>query len=398
MSGTTYGHIIMKNLKYILSAAAVAFLVYIFTFYMDGEMGIILLAFVLFAPLVSLGFTLYARKNVNVTVDCDAYINKGGMLKVKVHITKQTAVPLAILEIKPYMSEVFKRDDKVYKLSLMGAGERTFTFETEAVYGGNGEIGLESVFSSGFLGFMKFPVQINNDRISVGVIPEIPDIKASSALIRSIANVVATTENEDDNETNMMFSSNTVPGYEHREYVQGDALKRINWKLSSKKNILMVRLDEATASVQPIVILDLYRKKEAVPEEAIIVEEKLISSVFGLLTALIRQGIACTFMFRDENGATEVDSIDNPDYPAQILLKVLACKVIAGTRIDIAAVNDKVCACILATTDAGAGVEAVTGKMGGSDNVSIIGTSPATPNSTRYSLWYLDEDNNFKMV
>ena len=45
----------MKNIKYIVSAFAVAFLVYIFTFYMDGEMGIILLAFVLFAPLVSLG-------------------------------------------------------------------------------------------------------------------------------------------------------------------------------------------------------------------------------------------------------------------------------------------------------------------------------------------------------
>lgn len=388
----------MKNFKYIASVAAVAFLVYIFTFYMDGEMGIILLAFVLFAPLVSLGFTLYARKNVDVKIDCDAYVNKGSKLKVRVHIIKPTAVPLAILEIKPYISEAFRRDDKTYKLSLMGVGERVFTFETEALYGGNGEIGIESVFSSGFLGFMKFPIEVDKERISVGVIPEIPDIKASSALIRSIANVVATTENEDDNETAMLFSSNTVPGYEHREYVLGDALKRINWKLSSKKNTLMVRLDEATASVQPVVILDLYRKTGAVPEEAIIVEEKLISVVFGLLTALIRQGIACTFMFRGEGGITEVENVDNPDYPAQILLKLLACKVVEGQRIDIAAANEKVCACILATTDAGAGVEAIIGRMGGTENISIVGISPSTPNSTQYPLWYLDEDNNFKMV
>jgi hypothetical protein len=245
---------------------------------------------------------------------------------------------------------------------------------------------------------MKFPVKVNTDRISVGVIPQIPDIKASSSLIRSIANVVATTENEDDNETAMLFSSNTVPGYEHREYVRGDALKRINWKLSSKKDMLMVRLDEATASVQPVVVLDLYRKPEAVPEEAIIVEEKLISAVFGLLTTLIRQGIACTFMFKGEGGVTEVDNIDNPDYPAQILLKVLACKVVAGHRVDIATVNDKICACILATTDAGPGIESVTGKISSSENISIIGTSPSTPNSTSYPLWYLDEDNNFKMV
>ena len=388
----------MKNLKYVISAIAVAFLVYIFTFYMDGEMGIILLAFVLFAPLVSLAFALYARKNVTVSVDCDPYINKGGKLKVTVHISKQTSIPLAVLEIKPYISEVFQNDNISYKLSLMGAGDRTFTFETDALYGGNGEIGLEAVNSCGFLGFMKFPIQISDDRISVGVIPEIPDIKASSALLRSIANVVATTENEEDNETNMMFSSNTVPGYEHREYVQGDPLKRINWKLSSKKNTLMVRLDEASASVQPVVILDLYRKSGSAPIDAIVDEEKLISAVFGLLNALIRQGIACTFMFRGESGETEVDNIDNPDYPAQILLKVLACKVAEGVRLDIASMNDSICACILATTDAGEGIDVITDKIHNTENVSIMGISPSTPNGTSYPLWYLDEDNNFKMV
>ena len=68
MSGSTHGLIIMKNLKYIISAAAVAFLVYIFTFYLDGEMGVILLAFVLFAPLVSFGFAYYAKKNVTVSI------------------------------------------------------------------------------------------------------------------------------------------------------------------------------------------------------------------------------------------------------------------------------------------------------------------------------------------
>ena len=43
----------LKHIKSIVSVIAVAFLVYIFTFYVDGEMGIILLAFVVFAPLVS---------------------------------------------------------------------------------------------------------------------------------------------------------------------------------------------------------------------------------------------------------------------------------------------------------------------------------------------------------
>ena len=56
----------IKFIKSIVSVISVAFLVYIFTFYIDGEMGVILLAFVAFAPLVSLFFMIYARKRVKV--------------------------------------------------------------------------------------------------------------------------------------------------------------------------------------------------------------------------------------------------------------------------------------------------------------------------------------------
>lgn len=388
----------MKNLKYIVSALMVAFLVYIFTFYIDGEMGVILLAFVLFAPLVSLGFARYARKNVKVYIDCDAYVKKGSKLKVRVIVDKKNSIPLAVLEIKPFVSEVFYNNNKTYKLTLMEAGKKEFIFETDAVHGGNGEVGIREINSCGFLGFMKFRIENVPSAVSVGVIPSIPDIKASSALLRSIANVVATTENEEDNETSMLFTSNTAPGYEHREYVPGDPLKRINWKLSSKRSNLMVRLDEAAASVQPVVILDLYRPENANAENAVVNEEKIIESVFGLISALIRQGIACTFIFRGDNGETETISVDNPDYPAQILLKVLAVKVVPGRRINVSAVNESVCACIIATTDAGVGFPVVSDKFEGAANVNIIGVSVNTRNDTSFPLWYLGEDNNFKLV
>lgn len=388
----------MKNLKYIVSALMVAFLVYIFTFYIDGEMGIILLAFVVFAPLISLGFALYARKSVKVYIDCDAYVKKGSKLKVRVTVDKKNSIPLAVLEIKPFVSDVFDRNIKTYRLSLAEAGKKTFEFETDALYGGHGEVGISEINSCGFLGFMKFRMENGPLPISVGVIPIIPDIKASSALIRSIANVVATTENEDDNETAMLFTSNTVPGYEHREYVPGDPLKRINWKLSSKRSNLMVRLDEAAASVQPVIVMDLYRKAGADVLASVIAEEKIIVSVFGLMNTLIRQGIACTFVCRGDNDEMETINVDNPDYPAQILLKVLAVKVLEERRADLASVNESVCSCIVATTDAGNGFDAVTQRFVGSDTVNIIGVSEKSINTTSFPLWYLDEDNNFKLV
>ena len=120
--------------------------------------------------------------------------------------------------------------------------------------------------------------------------------------------MVVTSDEEEENDTAMMFSANVAPGYEHREYVQGDPLKRVNWKLSTKKNKLMVRLDEAVASVQPLIILDLFRRSDATAAEAVLNEEKLIQAVFGLLELMIEQGIACSFAYVGKDGSTVVES------------------------------------------------------------------------------------------
>ena len=389
----------IKHIKSIVSVAAVAFLVYIFTFYIDGEMGIILLAFVAFAPLVSLFFMLYARKRVKVEFNCDAYVAKGSVLTVTVNIRKKGAFPIGVLEICPYASEVFGQDIKTRKLTMLNEEKKSFKFDLNAVTGGNGEVGIKAVYSCGFLGFMKRTVLTPfPSPASVGVIPQIPEIKASSQLFRTIANIVHTSDEEEEKETQMMFSSNTSPGYEHREYTQGDPLKRINWKLSSKKTKLMVRLDEAAASVQPVLVLDLFRRGHIPTANAVRGEEQLLRAIFGLLNLLIRQGIACKFVYRTADGTSVCESIDNPDYPDQLLLKVLAVKVVPDTRVDLSQAGGSVCSCVIATTDAGEGFSAVTSCVEDQDNVSIIGLSVASVNSTMLPLWYLDEDNNFKMV
>lgn len=389
----------IKHIKSIVSVLAVAFLVYIFTFYIDGEMGVILLAFVLFAPLVSLFFLLYARKRVKVSFTCDAYAPKGSKLPVKVTVTKTGIFPLAIVEIVPYATKIFGQNIKKRKLTMLNENRRSCTIELDALVGGNGEVGIKEMYSCGFMGFFKLPLKTPLPQpVSIGVIPPVPEIKASSQLFRSIADVVLTSDEEEENDTAMLFSANTSPGYEHREYELGDPLKRINWKLSSKKGRMMVRLDEAVASVQPVVVLDLYRRGGIPAEQVILGEEKLIRSVFGLLSLLVKQGIACNFVYRTSSGETVSESVDNPDYPDQLLLKVLAVKVIPDKRVDLSHLGGSVCACVIATTDASGDFGTITRNVDSPDNISIVGLSPSTPNSTSLPMWYLDEDNNFRSV
>lgn len=386
----------IKKIETFVSIAAIAFILYIFTFYIEGEMGVVLIAFLIVPPLVSLFFALYARKKITVSISSDAYVKKGSELEVTIVVEKKGKLPIAVAEICPAASEVFEKQNKKYRLSLISAGQHEFSYKVKAMIGGNGEISVNSFCSCGFLGFIRFKIKDNLPTpVSVGVIPEIQDVKPSSLLFRQIADAVLTSD-DDDNDTEVLFSSNSTPGYEHREYVQGDPLKRINWKLSSKKQKLMVRLDEAVSSVQPMIVLDLYRDPEADPEKAVLCEEKLICSVMGLVKALVKQGISCNFVFSSGDGVT-VSSVDNPDYPDILLLEVLAEKIVPGRRIDVKS-QGSVCSCVVATTIPDGSFSTVMKGVENSSELSVIIPEPAV--YTGFSeLWYLDEtDNTFKMV
>lgn len=390
---------IVSAAKSLLAVAAIAALLYVFTFYVDGEMGIILIAFLFFAPIVSFVFMIYSRKHVQVSISCDGYVKKRSRLKVNVCVERTGRLPLGIIEICPEASAVFEQSSKVYRLAVAKAEKKEFSYEVPAVTGGNGLVSIGAVYASGFLGFMRVRAKCELPvPVSVGVIPDIPEIKTSTQLFRNIADVVMTTDDEEDRDTSMLYSANTAPGYEHREYVAGDPLKRVNWKLSTKKNTLMVRLDEAVASVQPMIVLDLYRRSSDAQAEAVVREERVIQAVFGLLEVLIRQGISCNFAYVSADGETVSESVDNPDYPEQLLLKVLAVKVENDRRIDLGGVVNSACACVIATTDCGDGISVLTEHFDNKENVCLLSDKDSVKDTSDYQMWYLDSDNNFKLV
>ena len=384
----------MRN---IISVLSVVFVLLIFTFFIDGEIGMIIITFLIFAPLVSFIFALSGRKRVNVSFSCESYVKKNGKLRVTVNVEKSGFFPVAILELRFAASEVFGKLEKSYKISMAASEKKEFTFDVDANVGGNGEISLVSAYSSGFLGFVRFKLKSQLPQpVSVGVIPEIPEIKTTSQLFRNIADSVITSDEEENNDTALRFSASTAPGYEHREYENGDPLKRVNWKLSVKKGTLMVRLDEAIASVQPVIVLDLFRKNTSNPLPSVVDEEKLICSVFGLISMLIRNGIASTLVYYGADGEMNSESVENPEQPQQLLLKILASKVVPERRIKPDVFS--ACALVAATTDAGAEISDVLSGTADKESISLIGISADSKNHTEFPMWYLDGDSNFKLV
>ena len=89
-----------------------------------------------------------------------------------------------------------------------------------------------------------------------------------------------------------------MPGYDHRPYVPGDPIKRINWKLSSKRDIYMIRLDEQIRGSGQLFFLDCPPYE---PDDLnLTVRDCVIEGALTMFTMLLREGREATFFYCSE--------------------------------------------------------------------------------------------------
>ena len=129
----------------------------------------------------------------------------------------------------------------------------------EARISGPSVVGVEQIRVTDYLGLMSFKIKKSDDttnRKMVKVIPDIAEISVKDDRILKIMQLSMNADDSDDTVESSMHMLGGFPGYENREYVPGDPLKRINWKQSAKRDKLLVRLDDEMASRSATVLLD----------------------------------------------------------------------------------------------------------------------------------------------
>lgn len=124
------------------------------------------------------------------------------------------------------------------RTSLLFRKKVTVSGSFTAAHSGLNKVTLDEVIIRDFLGLLQFRVPVEQIT-QVAVLPRIieydgPEVKP---------NMLPSEEEEAEEGVTVMNGG--MPGYEHREYVPGDSPRRVNYKLSAKRQKLMVRLDES---------------------------------------------------------------------------------------------------------------------------------------------------------
>ncbi|MGN1100618.1 MAG: DUF58 domain-containing protein, partial [Huintestinicola sp.] len=235
-------------------------------------------------------------------------------VRIKFTLKNRSILPIPAVLIHLKSSESFSLPKNNVVVSISPKSSTVFEAEYKAHMWGSSFLGADSITMNDFMRFLSLPMYkergLNSFSCEVKVIPNIPDIPSDTPLIKAVADIIRyTDESEDTKETDKLNLFGGMPGYSHREYEEGDPIRRINWKLSSKKDVYMVRLDDEIEAMQQVIVLDSLGAGAAENERAV---EGLLSVVFSLF----RLGFESTVWYNTKNGFVPFDVSDYGDVAA----------------------------------------------------------------------------------
>lgn len=291
----------LKTISSLLSYAGCILVSYLIMYYLDGTIGVFLISALICAFVLSLVLTLIARKTVRVKIYVDNNaLAKGESLNCIAELSNSILLPAPVIEIELYCSAHLDQGDvPLYKGAAGLRSPNKIKIPITAVHCGLAEIRVKRISLSDFLGIFVFGIDFNADenRFTAAVYPDIPDVAVQTDFLKT-ANSFTSSDDEEEESNESSPIPTGMPGYEHREYMPGDPIKRINWKLSSKKDIYMIRLDEQVRGTGQMFFLDCPVCED--DDNSLKVRDTIIEGALSALSMIVREGRDAHFYFYND--------------------------------------------------------------------------------------------------
>ena len=272
----------------------------------NGTVGVLLIISLICALILSVVSALAVIPSLEVDVQPDKRVLfKGESLIYAVSMRKRIIIPAPMIEVYVECTPQLLKDTDILRLSLAGRETNTVKISVMAKYSGAAAMNITNVFVCDYFGIFRFRLKkdISNSNVRVSVYPNIPDVPVQTNFLKT-AVLFSTDDNEEEtNET--ALTPTGQPGYDHREYYPGDPIKRINWKMSSKKDVYMIRLDEKVAGGGQVFFLDVPELEEN--EVNLSVRDRVIEGMLAVFSMLTAEGRETVFFMPNKNNWVRMD-------------------------------------------------------------------------------------------
>lgn len=232
--------------------AALLVFALLFTQLLRSPLSTVFLVFMLILPFVSLLYTLIGRAVIQAYVTCDAVrTEKNTPVGYEIRIINSSFLPYPFLEAD--VSEPgdggFKCFKKRLVFSLVPHGSCTVKDRVVFKYRGLYEIGVESIYISDPARMFSLRLDAAN-YAPVTVLPRKMTLSGDSSAFVTDSPLSSSSKNTFQDKTEIS---------DIRDYVPGDPVKNIHWKLSSKTDDIKLRDFAAIEDRHVYVFCDLAR-------------------------------------------------------------------------------------------------------------------------------------------
>lgn len=299
-------------------------------YYLDGTAGMILTAALICAFIISFVLTLIVRKSIVVDITADkTVLVKGEELNCLVKLANELPLPAPIIEIESGCSAHFLQSTtSLYKGALAGRTANIIKIPVKAMHSGEAYVMVKQVTLTDYLGILRFKLNIPEESsvFKAAIYPDIPDTAVQTDFLKT-TNRFQSNDDEEEESDETAINSTGMPGYDHREYFPGDPIKRINWKLSSKRDIYMVRLDEQIRGAGQMFFLDCPPVEE--DDRILTVRDCVIEGALTMFTMLVRENREATFFYCSDGLwlAHEIHNLNDVYALQEILSAYTPCNV-----------------------------------------------------------------------
>ena len=308
----------------------------IFALFLDANVGWFIVLTLLLAPFMSVFLAWLASRMVTFSCDMEeALLAKGDTCSMQVCVKNRSIFPTPPIDIQLTNEAGARCGNARLLATVLPRAVKEFDIVFHAKICGKSMVGIESARVTDYLGLFSFPIKgvdYASLQKKVAVIPNMAEISARDDNLVKVMQSSLQADDSDDTVEAAQHTFGGFPGYDNREYVPGDPIKRINWKQSAKRNKLLVRLDDEMASKAVNVVLDSVFCKEAVDIKSVSllqqyqglkadeilpkVAEDAVENALGIMQVLIRHGYTINFYAYMENRFCRYELADELDLEA----------------------------------------------------------------------------------
>lgn len=173
---------------------------------------------------------------------------RGTSSAFSIRIKNKSPLVYPKLEVFFYISDLFGGEDDITSttITLTPFEEKLFEFDVQFEHIGTYEAGLNKIVMQDLFGFFQKTVK-NSSRYQIQVAPKVYDLSKLHISNKAFA------------ESRNMLKPTSIDGNDYtgvREYVIGDPIKNIHWKLSARTQTYMTRQFESYGSMGVTVVMD----------------------------------------------------------------------------------------------------------------------------------------------